>query len=196
MMVVPIGSPHQSFEQLLKAIRSSRGQMTYASSGVGSINHVSTELMHSMAGTAGVHVPYKGISQVMVDMVAGRVDYLLTTVASSRAQVAGGKLRPLAVSSLERSPFNPDLPAIADWIPGFAAEVWWGVFAPAKLPEAMIQRLNTEIRASVTDSEMKALFAKEAAVAGELDVPSFVRKYRDEIEVWRKVVRDRNIERN
>jgi len=196
MMVVPVGSPHQKFEDLLKAIRSSKGQMTYASSGVGSINHVSTELMHSMAGTSGVHVPYKGISQVMLDMVAGRVDYLLTTVASSRAQVDGGKLRPLAVSSAGRSPFNPDLPPIADWVPGFAAEVWWGVFAPARVPAPLVNRLNVEIRAVIADPEMKALFAKEAAVAGNLDVPAFVRKYRDEIEVWRKVVTDRKIERN
>jgi tripartite-type tricarboxylate transporter receptor subunit TctC len=196
MMVVPVGSPHQRFEDLLNAIRASKGQMTYASSGIGSINHVSTELMHSMAGTAGIHVPYKGISQVMVDMVAGRVDYLLTTVASSRAQVDGGKLRPLAVSSAGRSPFKPDLPPIADWVPGFSAEVWWGVFAPARVPAQWLTRLNTEIRATVADPEMKALFAKEAAVAGALDVPTFVRKYRDEIEVWRKVVRDRKIERN
>jgi tripartite-type tricarboxylate transporter receptor subunit TctC len=196
MMVVPVGSPHQRFEDLLNAIRTSKGQMTYASSGVGSINHVSTELMHSMAGTAGIHVPYKGISQVMIDMVAGRVDYLLTTVASSRAQVDGGKLRPLAVSSAGRSPFSPDLPPIADWVSGFSAEVWWGVFAPARVPGPLVTRLNTEIRAAVADPEMKALFAKEAAVAGALDVPTFVRKYRDEIEVWRKVVTDRKIERN
>jgi tripartite-type tricarboxylate transporter receptor subunit TctC len=149
-----------------------------------------------MAGTAGIHVPYKGISQVMIDMVAGRVDYLLTTVASSRAQVDGGKLRPLAVSSAGRSPFSPDLPPIADWVSGFSAEVWWGVFAPARVPGPLVTRLNTEIRAAVADPEMKALFAKEAAVAGALDVPTFVRKYRDEIEVWRKVVTDRKIERN
>jgi len=196
MMVVPVSSPHQRFEDLLNAIRTSKGQMTYASSGVGSINHVSTELMHSMAGTSGIHVPYKGISQVMVDMVAGRVDYLLTTVASSRAQVDGGKLRPLAVSSVGRSPFNPDLPPITDWVPGFSAEVWWGVFAPARAPVAIVTRLNAEIRATVADPEMKALFAKEGAIAGALDVPTFVRKYRGEIEVWRKVVRDRKIERN
>lgn len=196
MMVVPVGSPYQKFDDLLKAIRASNGQMTYASSGIGSINHVSTELMHSMAGTSGVHVPYKGISQVMVDMVAGRVDYLLTTVASSRAQVDGGKLRPLAVSSAGRSPFKPDLPPIADWVPGFSAEVWWGVFAPARVPAPLLNRLNAEIRAVIADPEMKALFAKEAAVAGDLDVPAFVRKYRDEIEVWRKVVRDRKIQRN
>jgi tripartite-type tricarboxylate transporter receptor subunit TctC len=195
MMVVPAGSPHRSFDDLLKAIRASKGQMTYASSGVGSINHVSTELMHSMAGTAGVHVPYKGISQVMVDMVAGRVDYLLTTVASSRAQVDGGKLRPLAVSSPARSPFKPDLPPIADWVPGFAAEVWWGVFAPSRVPEPVITRLNAEIRAVIADPEMKALFAKEGAVAGTLDVPAFVRKYRSEIGVWQKLVQDRKIAR-
>jgi tripartite-type tricarboxylate transporter receptor subunit TctC len=196
VMVVPVGSPHQSFEQLLKAIRASKGQMTYASSGVGSINHVSTELMHAMAGTAGVHVPYKGISQVMVDIVAGRVDYLLTTVASSRAQVDTGKLRPLAVSSPGRSPFNPDLPPIADSVPGYSVEIWWGVFAPARTPAPLLARLNAEIRAVTAESEMQALFAKEAAVAGTFDVPSFVRKYRDEIEVWRKVVRERQINRD
>lgn len=193
MMVVPSGSPHKSFDQLLAAIKSSKGQMTYASSGIGSINHVSTERMHSMAGTAGVHVPYKGISQVMIDIVAGRVDYLLTTVASSRAQVANGQLRALAVSSPGRSPFNPELPVIADWIPGFSAEVWWGVFGPAKMSQPMLARLNSEIRAAIADAEMKAMFAKEAAVAGDLDVPAFVSKYRGEIEVWRKVVAERKI---
>ncbi|MEN9775288.1 MAG: hypothetical protein RL322_2358 [Pseudomonadota bacterium] len=193
MMVVPATSPHKTFDQLLAAIKSSKGQMSYASSGIGSINHVSTERMHALAGTAGIHVPYKGISQVMVDIVGGRVDYLLTTVASSRAQVSNGQLRALAVSSPGRSPFNPDLPPISDWIPGFSAEVWWGVFAPGKVPAPMIGRFNAEIRAAIADPEMKALFAKEAAVAGELEVPAFARKYRSEIEVWRKVVAERKI---
>jgi len=193
MMVVPATSPYKTFDQLLAAIKSSKGQMSYASSGIGSINHVSTERMHALAGTAGVHVPYKGISQVMIDIVGGRVDYLLTTVASSRAQVSNGQLRALAVSSPGRSPFNPDLPPISDWIPGFSAEVWWGVFAPGKVPAPMIGRFNAEIRAAIADSEMKALFAKEAAVAGELEVPAFVRKYQSEIEVWRKVVAERRI---
>jgi tripartite-type tricarboxylate transporter receptor subunit TctC len=193
MMVVPATSPHKTFDQLLAAIKTSRGQMSYASSGIGSINHVSTERMHVMAGTSGVHVPYKGISQVMIDIVGGRVDYLLTTVASSRAQVSNGQLRALAVSSPGRSPFNPALPPISDWIPGFSAEVWWGVFAPGKVPAPMVGRFNAEIRAAIADPEMKALFAKEAAVAGELEVPAFVRKYRSEIEIWRKVVAERKI---
>jgi tripartite-type tricarboxylate transporter receptor subunit TctC len=193
ILLVNNETPFTTVPQLLQAMRDPANRISYGSSGVGSVNHVATELLHSMAGTSAQHVAYKGISAVMVDLLGGRLEVLLSTVASAKTQIQTGKVRALAVSSPQRTRFHPDLPPIADFVPGYSAEVWWGVFAPGKTPRPLVDRLNAEIRAVTAQPDMQELFAGEAAEASPLTAAQFATRYTDEIAIWKKVAAERKI---
>jgi tripartite-type tricarboxylate transporter receptor subunit TctC len=194
IVLVRTDGPYGNTAELLQAMRDPKNKMTYGSSGVGSVNHVSTELLNSMAGTSALHLPYKGLSLALIDMIGGRVDFIITTVASSGSQLRAGKVKALSVTSAERSPFNPELAPMADLVPGYSSEIWWGVLAPANTPKALVERLNTEIRNVTAEPEMQKLFAQEAALATTLSSSEFARRIQDEIALWKKVVRERNIQ--
>ncbi|MCX7221620.1 MAG: tripartite tricarboxylate transporter substrate-binding protein, partial [Burkholderiales bacterium] len=119
IVLVRTDGPYGNTAELLQAMRDPKNKMTYGSSGVGSVNHVSTELLNSMAGTSALHLPYKGLSLALIDMIGGRVDFIITTVASSGSQLRAGKVKALSVTSAERSPFNPELAPLADLVPGY-----------------------------------------------------------------------------
>jgi len=193
ILLVNNDTPYTTVPQLLQAMRDPGNRISYGSSGVGSVNHVATELLHSMAGTSAQHVAYKGISAVMVDLLGGRLQVLLSTVASAKSQIQSGKVRALAVSSPQRTRYHPELPPIADFVPGYSAEVWWGVFAPAKMPRPIIDRLNAEIRAVTAQPDMQELFAAEAAESSTLGAAQFAARYTEEIAIWKKVATDRRI---
>lgn len=193
ILVVNNETPYRTVPQLLQAMRDPNNRISYGSSGIGSVNHVSTELLHSMAGTTAQHVAYKGISAVMIDLLGGRLQVLLSTVASARIQLQAGQVRALAVSSPTRTKFNPELPPIADFVPGYSAEVWWGVFAPGKTSPAVINRLNAEIRAVSATPEMQELFAREAAESSTLTAAQFRERFVSEVAIWKKVAAERKI---
>lgn len=194
ILLVRTDGPYSDTATLIKAMRDPKNKMTYGSSGIGSVNHVSTELLHSMAGTSALHLPYKGLSLALIDMIGGRVDFLITTVASSGSQLRAGKVKALGVTSLERSSFNPELAPMAEVVPGYSSEIWWGVFAPAATPKAIIDRLNTEIRQVTAEPDMQKLFAQEAALAAKLSAAEFAQRVKTEIALWKKVVQERNIQ--
>lgn len=194
ILLVRTDGPYKDTATLIKAMRDPNNKMTYGSSGIGSVNHVSTELLHSMAGTSALHLPYKGLSLALINMIGGRVDFLITTVASSGSQLRAGKVKALGVTSLERSSFNPELAPMAEVVPGYTSEIWWGVFAPAATPKAIIERLNTEIRQVTAEPDMQKLFAQEAALAAKLSAAEFAQRIKTEVALWKKVVQERNIQ--
>jgi tripartite-type tricarboxylate transporter receptor subunit TctC len=194
ILLVRTDGPYTDTATLVQAMRDPKNKMTYGSSGIGSVNHVSTELLHSMAGTTALHLPYKGLSLALIDMIGGRVDFLITTVASSGSQLRAGKVKALGVTSLGRSPFNPELAPMADIVPGYSSEIWWGVFAPAATSKAIIERLNKEIRQVTAEPDMQKLFAQEAALATTLTAADFAQRIKTEIALWKKVVQERNIQ--
>lgn len=194
ILLVRTDGPYSDTATLIQALRDPKNKMTYGSSGIGSVNHVSTELLHSMAGTSALHLPYKGLSLALIDMIGGRVDFLITTVASSGSQLRAGKVKALGVTSLERSSFNPELAPMAEVVPGYTSEIWWGVFAPAATPKAIIERLNSEIRQVTAEPDMQKLFAQEAALATKLSAAEFAQRIKTEIALWKKVVQERNIQ--
>jgi tripartite-type tricarboxylate transporter receptor subunit TctC len=194
ILLVRTDGPYTDTATLVQAMRDPKNKMTYGSSGIGSVNHVSTELLHSMAGSTALHLPYKGLSLALIDMIGGRVDFLITTVASSGTQLRAGKVKALGVTSLDRSPFNPELAPMADIVPGYSSEIWWGVFAPAATSKAIIERLNKEIRQVTAEPDMQKLFAQEAALATTLTAADFAQRIKTEIALWKKVVQERNIQ--
>jgi tripartite-type tricarboxylate transporter receptor subunit TctC len=146
VLVVHPSVPAKSVKELVALAKAHRGQLTYASAGVGSSNHLSGELFRIMAGVDIVHVPYKGGGAAVTDLLAGQVSMYFSTTPSSMPFVRAGRLRALAVTSARRSAVVPDVPTIAEsGLPGFEQSAWHGILAPAGTPLAIVGRLNDEL---------------------------------------------------
>ena len=193
IVVVNANSPYRTFADAMQAMRDPKVKMNYGSAGVGGLAHIATELLHSMAGTAAVHVPYKGVSNAITDLLGDNIQIMISTVASVGEQVKAGKLRALALTSLERSKTTPDLPTVAELVPGYTAESWWGVFAPGGTPKPVVDRLNALIRSITEQPDMRKIFAQEAAEPVAMTPAEFSTYYAAEIAKWKKVAQERNL---
>ena len=194
-MIVAVGpdTPYKSLAELLAAARANKGKLNYGTAGVGSINHMATELLNATAQTEMTHVPYRGISNVVTDLLSGQVQMVISSFPSLGELVTAGKLRGLAVTSAQRTPFAPALPAVAETVPGYDVDLWWGVFAPAGLPPAMVAQLNAEIRALIAEDDMRQRFAQEGALPTPVSASDFAAIVRADIDKWHKVARERDI---
>ncbi len=195
-MILAVGTqtPYKSVAELLAAARAKKGEITYGSAGTGSINQMASELLNSMANVEMTHVPYKGIGNAITDMIGGQLQMVIASFPSIAEQAKAGKVRSLAVTSAKRSKFATDLPTVAETVPGYDVELWWGIFAPAGAPQPLVQRLNSEIRAIIATPEMQKRFAQEGADPSlSMTSEEFAAYVRSEIEKWRKVAKERNI---
>jgi tripartite-type tricarboxylate transporter receptor subunit TctC len=139
-------------------------------------------------------VPYKGAAPAITDLIGGQIQVMFTTVASCAALVEAGRLRALAVTSAERSPAFPNLPTVAEaGVPGYAAESWYGLFAPAKTPRAIIARLNTSVATAVQAASFKTLAVNEGLVMVAGSPEELDRYFRGEEDRWRRVIQDAGI---
>ena len=191
LLVVANHTPYKSTEELIKD--ATKKQINYATAGIGSIAHLSTELMNSMAGIQMTHIPYKGISPALTDMVGGRVEALIATPASVGGALRGNQIRAIAVTTSTPSPFYPELPSMAKAIPGYSVDVWWGVLGPAGMPQAIVDRLNKAISEVTQSPKMKDIFSKEAATSYTLSPKEFSVYMNQELDKWQKVAKERNI---
>jgi tripartite-type tricarboxylate transporter receptor subunit TctC len=139
------------------------------------------------------HIPYKGISPALTDMVGGRVEALIATPASVGGALRGNQIRPIAVTTSTPSPFYPDLPSMAKAIPGYSVDVWWGVLGPAGMPQAIVDRLNKAISEVAQSPKMKEIFSKEAATPYTMSPKEFGVYMNEELDKWQKVAKERNI---
>jgi len=194
IVVVNSTSPVKSVGDLIAAAKADPDKLSYGTYGTGTSAHLAGELFKSMANVNLTTVPYKGAAPAVTDLLGGRIQVMFTTVASAAPLIAGGQLRALAVTSAERSPAFPDIPTVAEaGVPGYSAESWYGLYAPARTPAGIIDRLNKSAATAVQSDAFKRLAVNEglvmvAAEPGELD-----RYVRGEEERWRKVIRDANI---
>jgi tripartite-type tricarboxylate transporter receptor subunit TctC len=187
----------QSVKDLVALARAQPGKLAYASSGVGSAPHLVTELFGKQAGIHVTHVPYKGLGPAMADLVAGRVHILIASLPSLWPHVKADRLRALAVTTAQRSAFVPNLPTVVEaGVPGFGSEQWWGLFAPAKLPGAIVTKLNEETRKLVFAEEMKKLLADAGAEPAAMSSSEFGIMMKREIAKWGKVARESGIAAN
>jgi tripartite-type tricarboxylate transporter receptor subunit TctC len=193
LLIVGNATPYKTTAQYLEAARDPKNRINYGSAGTGSIGHMGGEMLNVMAHTQALHVPYKGISNAVSDLIGGNLQMMVTTAASVSGPLKAGSIRPIAVTSAKRSSFAPELPPVADAVPGFSLEVWWAVFAPAKTPKAIVDALNAEIRAAGQTPEMRELYARESTEPGQLSPAEFGTFLADEIAKWRRVAKDRNI---
>ena len=168
--------------------------INYGSAGIGGTNHMATEMFASAAKVQFVHVPYKGISVAFTDLMGGSLQMLVPSLASATQHVQAGSMRALAVTSAERSPLAPNIPTAAEaGLPGFHLEVWFGLLGPAKLPPAIVSRLNTELNAVLAMPDVKQVLAREAATP-QPGAPGALRDLiGSELTRWARLVKDNNI---
>ena len=148
-----------SVKELIALAKSKPGQLRYGSGGSGSPPHLSAEIFRSMTGIEVLHVPYKGITPAMIDTVAGQVQFLISVVPAVLPTIRSGKLRPLGVTSAKRTALVPDLPTIAETVPGYEFIGWYSLVAPAKTPQAILARLNAEVVKALKTPEFHERFS-------------------------------------
>ena len=183
----------QSAKELIALARSHPGELNYASFGNGSINHLGLELFNSLANIDAKHVPYRGGAPALADLIAGRVQYTFDGSAALPA-IRAGQVKLLAVGSAQRWHVFADTPTISESaLPGFELTTWYGLFAPAKTPQAVIDLMNTKLNAALAVPQAKESFAKMGfdPAGGAPDV--LVKKVRDEVAKWTDIARQKNI---
>jgi tripartite-type tricarboxylate transporter receptor subunit TctC len=193
LLVVNSDSPYKTTAQLLAAAREKSGALHYGSAGIGSLHHLSGELFNAMAGTQMTHVPYKGSAASTLDLAAGRIEMLIGSLPTTQSQIKAGKLRALGVTTAAPSKFAPELPTIGATVPGFQVEVWWGLFAPGGLPQPLVERLNSEVRAIVASADMREVFEREGVLPALMTPAESAAFMRTDTEKWREVARRQNI---
>jgi tripartite-type tricarboxylate transporter receptor subunit TctC len=190
VLVVNPSVPVNTVADLIKLAKSKPGAINFASSGSGTSIHLSGELFKTMTGVDMTHVPYKGSSPALTDLMGGQVQIMFDNLPSSLALIKSGKLRAVAVTSLKRAPALPDVPTVSEsGVPGFEASSWFGILAPAGTPAPIVAKLNAEVNKWLQSPEGKEqLLAQGAEVAGG-PPEQFVAHIRAETDKWAKVVK-------
>jgi tripartite-type tricarboxylate transporter receptor subunit TctC len=147
--------PAQSTKELIALVKSKPGQFRYGSGGAGSPPHLSFEILKSMTGMDIQHVPYKGVTPAMIDTIAGQVHALISVVPAVLPSVRASRLRALGVTSAQRTQLAPDISAIAEAVPGYEFIGWYSIFAPARTPQTIVNRLHGEIVNALNSTEMR-----------------------------------------
>jgi len=189
IMVVNPSIPSKTLPEFIAYAKTNPGKINMASPGSGSTPHVTGELFKAMTGTNLVHVPYRSVAAVMTDLLSGQVQLYFGTTASSLEYVRAGKLRALAVTIERRLDALPDIPAVAEFVPGYEASAWFGVGTPRNTPVQIIDKLNKEINAGVADPKMKARLTDLGGIALRGSPSDFGKLIVEETEKWGKVVK-------
>jgi tripartite-type tricarboxylate transporter receptor subunit TctC len=187
-VVVHPNVPAKSVKDLIALARRRPGELYFASAGSGSGTHLAFELFQSMSQIKLVHVPYKGGSTALIDLVGGRIQSMISNTINSRPHVKSGKLNALAITSSRRSALYPDLPTVSEsGLPGYQADAWYGILTPARTPPEVVTRLNREVVAILKTGDAKdKLLSQGAEVIGGTP-EQFATVMSDEIRKWSKV---------
>jgi tripartite-type tricarboxylate transporter receptor subunit TctC len=189
VMEVNPSVPVKTVPEFIAYAKANPGKLNMASSGNGSTIHMSGELFKMMTGISMVHVPYRGGALALTDMLAGQVQVMFDNVPTSAEHVKSGKLRGLAVTSTTRSEVLPDLPTVADFVPGYESSAWYGLGVPKGTPAEIIEKLNKETNAILADPKAKARFTELGASLLPGSPADFGKLLVDETEKWGKVVK-------
>lgn len=184
----------KTLSEFIALAKKEPGKLTYAATGVGSASHLAGELFNQRAGVEILHVPYKGGAAAMVDLLGGRISAYYSTPSTAEPHIKSGKLIALATTGLKRSAMFPDIPTIAEsGYPDFNASNWYAYLAPAKTPEATLDRLNTEIVRALNDPEVRSQLAQHGLVPDPMTRKELADFIDAESRTWAKVVKERNI---
>lgn len=180
--------PVKNVKELVMFAKSRPGQLSYVSAGIGSSGHLGGALFDVLAGTKMVHVPYKGMSLALTDLISGQVTMAFATSLSVVPHVQSGRLRALATTGAQRSPALPDLPTVAATLPGYEASLWYGFVGPARLPADIVRRLNTEIVAILKLPEVRERFSGQGIDIQSSTPEEFAKLLVADMARWAKVV--------
>ena len=187
-------SPFKSIEELIAYAKANPGKLNYATAGIGTLHHLSTELFNVMAGVEMTHVPFKGGTTAVTELMAGRVDVMFETMTLTVTQVQAGKLRPLAVTSAARVAALPGVPALAEILPGYEVSSFLGLATTAATPPAIVDRLNREVRLALDQPDIRKRL-QDLGGEARASSPEEMRQYIErEISKWKRVVDARKIE--
>ena len=189
VMEVHPSVPAKSVAEFIAYAKANEGKLSYASAGNGTSAHLATELFKAMTGVQLLHVPYRGSGPALVDIMSGRIQVMFDTLSSSIPHIRDGKLRALGVTTAKRSDALPDVPTVADTVPGFEVTAWFGVGVPKATPVAVVERLNREVNAALADPKIKARFAELGAIPFVATPADMVKHVALETEKWGKAVR-------
>ncbi len=190
--IVLIANPKRAFEnleQLIAYAKANPDQLNYASSGSGTASHLASELFKSMAGVKMGHVPYKGSAPAMADVAGGHVDMSFVELSAALALIRANKVRALGVGSEKRKPVLPDVPAVAEALPGFLASTWFGMAAPPKTPDAITNQLSAAVAASLKQPDFAKRLADMNVDAVGSTPGEMARFMKEESERWGNIIR-------
>jgi len=193
LVVVNPSVPAQTLPEFIAYARANPGRINMASAGVGSGNHVFGELFQSVTGVKLLHVPYRGAAPALVDLLSGQMQVMFAPASISIGHIKAGRLRALAVMTATRSPQLPDLPAVAEFVPGFEASYWLGLGAPRDTPAGIVDTLNREVNAALADAKIKAQLEAHEAAAIPGTPAEFAKLIADETERWGRLIRTAGI---
>jgi len=194
VLVVSSASPYKSVKELIAAMNEKPGQLKYASSGVGSTQHIAGEAFTLTTGTKAIHVPYKGSSQAHIDIIGGEVTMMFDSTSSAMGQIRNGKLRPLAVMADRRAAELPDVPTLAEaGVKGADVQTWYALYVTGGSPKPVVDTLVAELTRVLKLPDVQARIRGLGGDVGNIGVEQFAEMNRQEFERFRKLVKDANI---
>src|SRR5471032_614375 len=189
VLVVNKDFPAQSVKELIALAKSKPGEINYASAGNGSGQHLSMELFMLMTGTKLTHVPYRGAAPAYTDIISGRTPVFFDNLASALGQIKGGNVRAVAVAGTQRSPLIPDVPTVAESVPGYQNYVWFGLWAPKGTPQPIIAKLNAELKKALAEPSVRERIVKDAGVPMDTPLADIEPMVKAELAKWADVVK-------
>jgi tripartite-type tricarboxylate transporter receptor subunit TctC len=193
IMLVPNSAPAKSVKEWVDYARKNPGKLNYASSGNGTVVHLTAEYFKAQSGLFLVHIPYKGTALAIPDLVSGKVDVLFDSLPSGLPHVKEGRLRALGITSLKRSPLLPDLPPVSDTIPGFDSVTWFGMYGPKGMPAEIVNRVNTAVNQALQDPDVKERLARLGIEPAGGTPQQFAAMTNADRAKWKKIIADRKL---
>ena len=193
IMLVPNSSPAKTVKEWIEYAKKNPGKLNYASSGNGTIVQLTAELFKAQAGVFVTHIPYKGTGLAIPDLVAGQLDVLFDSLPTGMPHVRDGRLRALAVTTLTRTPLAPDLPPVADTLPGFESSTWFGLYGPKGLPAEVVNRVNTAANQALSDPEVRAKLTTLGIEPVTSTPAQFAKMVADDQAKWKRIIAERKI---
>jgi len=189
IMEVNPSFPAKTILEFIAYAKAHPGEISFASAGNGSVAHVTGELFKMMTGVDMLHVPYRGAPPALTDLISGQVHVMFDNMPSSIEHIRAGRLRPLAVTATTRWQEFPDIPTVADFVPGFETSAWAGIGAPKNTPAEIIDKLNREINGALLDPKIKARIAELGGMVLALSPTEYGKRIEEETEKWAKVIK-------
>lgn len=193
IVLVPKDSPARNLAEWIDYAKKNPGRLNYASSGNGTIVHLGTELLKSQAGLFLVHIPYRGTALAIPDLTSGKLDLLVDSLPTGLPHVRDGRLRALAVTSAKRTPLAPELPAVAEVLPGYESNTWFGLYGPKGMEPAVVERVNKALNQVLADAEVKERLARLGIDPVGGNASDFARMVEADTVKWKRVIVERKI---